>query len=107
MLFLEIIVFCVEGELRNLWKKSQQGSFRNVRTSVEVENCFAVKFSSSQLYRSLRKMQKGSHTYKRTGQTFHYVSIDSNIIIFLGVLCGRLCPIDFILRIGIHALKVN
>ena len=47
MLFLEIIVFCVEGELRNLWKNSQQGSFRNVRTSVEIENCFGVKLSTS------------------------------------------------------------
>ena len=47
MLFLEIIVFCVEGESCNLWKNSQQGGFRNVRTSVEVENCFAVKLSKS------------------------------------------------------------
>ena len=59
MLFLEIIVFCVEGESHNLWKNSQQGSCRNVRTSVEVENGFAVKLSTS--YESaIQKSAKGA-----------------------------------------------
>ena len=47
VLLLEILC-CVEGGLRNLWKKSQnEGSFRSVRTSDDVENCFRVKISTS------------------------------------------------------------
>ena len=48
VLLLEIIMFCVEGGLRNLWKKnSQKDTFQSVRTSGDVENCFGVRISTS------------------------------------------------------------
>ena len=47
VLFLEIIVFCVEGVLHNLWRNSQKSSFRSVRTSDDMENCFGVETSTS------------------------------------------------------------
>ena len=43
-------------------RKSQKGSFRSVRTSDDVENCFRVKISTNYegTARCLRKLQKGS-----------------------------------------------
>ena len=43
----------VEGELRNLWKKEQKGTFRSVRTSDDVENgvtsCLFVRASADRM----------------------------------------------------------
>ena len=49
-------------------KKLQKGSFRNVRISDDVENCFGVKISTS--YESTANVSESCrwalNTYKRT-----------------------------------------
>jgi len=84
---LLIIVYSVEGVKRSkagcivCGKKSQKASFRIVRTSdSDVENCFGVKISSCESTVDICEgCRRALQTYKRTGQTFHHVSVHSNL----------------------------